>query len=340
MNITFLIGNGFDINLGLNTRYTDVYKEYIKEESSSNVIKAFKEDLKKDEMNNYENWSDFELGMAQYSVNFEKSKDFLLCLRDFKIFLSEYLNKQNENFVSLPNIDIYVQNFKTSLNSYAMGFVENVHRDIDIIKSSEDINFQFVSFNYTSSLDILLEGCKSDTVGYRKRYYKNPLHIHGICGSDIALGVDNPDQISNPQFRTDKKVLRAFVKPQFNEKINSSRMYATKELINKSDIICAFGMSFGDSDKMWKDSIKNWLLTERYLRHFIFYCYPDLKCSVANPDEGLDLEEDEKENLKKIFEFSDNEWDMVEKQIHIPVNFKAFDFSDIKKMKHGPVTVC
>lgn len=29
MNITFLIGNGFDINLGLKTRYVDFYDFYL-----------------------------------------------------------------------------------------------------------------------------------------------------------------------------------------------------------------------------------------------------------------------------------------------------------------------
>lgn len=30
MFITFLIGNGFDVNLGLNTRYSDFYPVFLK----------------------------------------------------------------------------------------------------------------------------------------------------------------------------------------------------------------------------------------------------------------------------------------------------------------------
>ncbi len=37
MNITFLIGNGFDLNLGLKTRYTDFYKYYM-EHNPNNLI--------------------------------------------------------------------------------------------------------------------------------------------------------------------------------------------------------------------------------------------------------------------------------------------------------------
>ena len=39
MNVTFLIGNGFDINLGLDTRYSDFYPYFIKNASSDNMIR-------------------------------------------------------------------------------------------------------------------------------------------------------------------------------------------------------------------------------------------------------------------------------------------------------------
>ena len=39
MGTLFLIGNGFDINCGMKTRYTDVYKKYIKEKTVSEIVK-------------------------------------------------------------------------------------------------------------------------------------------------------------------------------------------------------------------------------------------------------------------------------------------------------------
>lgn len=43
MQITFLIGNGFDIGIGLKTRYEDFYKEYcIIRENDNDNIKNFK----------------------------------------------------------------------------------------------------------------------------------------------------------------------------------------------------------------------------------------------------------------------------------------------------------
>ena len=53
MNITFFIGNGFDINLGLNTKYSDFYPYFIEKSTITNMIRAW---LQEDELL----WSDLE----------------------------------------------------------------------------------------------------------------------------------------------------------------------------------------------------------------------------------------------------------------------------------------
>ena len=42
MNITFLIGNGFDLNLNLNTRYSDFYKYYIENDPQDIISKSIR----------------------------------------------------------------------------------------------------------------------------------------------------------------------------------------------------------------------------------------------------------------------------------------------------------
>lgn len=51
MKVVFIIGNGFDINLGLQTRYEDFYKFYLGLDSSNDGIqvKKLKEHLKNDQ---------------------------------------------------------------------------------------------------------------------------------------------------------------------------------------------------------------------------------------------------------------------------------------------------
>lgn len=43
MTITFLIGNGFDINIGMATRYKDFYKYYVNLPSECDLIESLKE---------------------------------------------------------------------------------------------------------------------------------------------------------------------------------------------------------------------------------------------------------------------------------------------------------
>ena len=48
MNTLFLIGNGFDLSLGLPTDYKSFYKYYLTTNSSSAVIEALKRNISSD----------------------------------------------------------------------------------------------------------------------------------------------------------------------------------------------------------------------------------------------------------------------------------------------------
>ena len=86
MGTLFLIGNGFDVNCGMKTKYTDVYDGYIKEASSTDVIKTFKENISAD----YKTWGDFEMSMAEYAKNLNSESEFLECIRDFAGYMEQH----------------------------------------------------------------------------------------------------------------------------------------------------------------------------------------------------------------------------------------------------------
>ena len=77
MNITFMIGNGFDLHLGMKTRFTDMYDGYIQSPSEDIVIQEFKERLKEYAGERYERWSDFEIAMAAHAKDFTNENDFI-----------------------------------------------------------------------------------------------------------------------------------------------------------------------------------------------------------------------------------------------------------------------
>lgn len=71
MRITFLVGNGFDLNCGLHTQYSDFYKYFI-EKHPQNTIACEIAD-------NPENWADLELSIGKYieKVSGENRETFL-----------------------------------------------------------------------------------------------------------------------------------------------------------------------------------------------------------------------------------------------------------------------
>ena len=70
MNILFLIGNGFDLNIGLNTRFQNALSYYLKKSNNNPRTQKFKKDIDK----NFEKWSDFENQMGIYTKEFTPKK--------------------------------------------------------------------------------------------------------------------------------------------------------------------------------------------------------------------------------------------------------------------------
>ena len=67
MNITFLIGNGFDVGMGMHSKFSDYFPIYI-EDSKDKVksLKDFADEIAEDE----EKWSVFEKQLGVYTNKF------------------------------------------------------------------------------------------------------------------------------------------------------------------------------------------------------------------------------------------------------------------------------
>ena len=94
MDITYLIGNGFDINIGLATRYCDFYEYYKQQPSSNKTIAKLKNDIRC----NYENWADLEVKLGEYTADFLEETDFESVLKISKITFLNIWRKSRRNF--------------------------------------------------------------------------------------------------------------------------------------------------------------------------------------------------------------------------------------------------
>jgi cobalamin biosynthesis Mg chelatase CobN len=94
MNIVYIIGNGFDLNLGMKTRYTDFYEYYKLIKSDKSSIKQLKNEI----LNNYQTWSDLELAIGNYTQKLNSTEEFDEVFEDILDKLSEYLEKEENSF--------------------------------------------------------------------------------------------------------------------------------------------------------------------------------------------------------------------------------------------------
>ena len=323
MKITFLIGNGFDLRMGMKTRFTDMYEGYIAQNSATDAIRKFKEMLEADAPN-YKTWGDFEMAMAEKAKEFDDEDSFIECLRNFKLYMVSHLQNEQKNIddrmaIGKDTRGICAKEVLRSIEQFYTQLRPNVVNAFLRLGAQEHPTYNFISFNYTSVFDSLLP-----------LYVNGPVHIHGKLGADVVLGADNLDQVKNLPYVTSRKFNRAFIKPEFNKNYDNARLANAEEIINRSDVICVYGMSLGKSDLSWTRKLKEWLLAHKD-NHLVYFIHDEQKFDKSNWDAIIDEEEDRIASLLgKICDSSD-EMDKIFDQIHIPVGYDIFGVDEILK---------
>lgn len=322
MNITFLIGNGFDLRIGMKTRFADMYDGYIVQPSLSDSVNMFKEMLKADAPK-YKTWGDFEMAMAKKAKVFESESAFIECLRDFKLYMVSHLEEEQAYFKQRVSVSSDARGFCTnevwnSIENFFGGFVPNVRNAFAKMGGGYRPNYHFISFNYTTVFDDLLS--------------PNPdvIHIHGSLGADVVLGADNLDQLEELPYMTTRRIERAFIKPEFNKAFDTDRLTRASDVIDSSDIICAYGLSLGKSDYSWVAKLKNWLLSDKN-HHLVYFIYDNTPYSRSNWDAIIDEEEDRVATLLGRICDSGEEMNQIFNQVHIPVGYDIFGIDEILK---------
>ena len=254
MRITFLLGNGFDLNLGLKTRYQDFYKYYLNQPSKSLSVIAFKGQLSK----NLENWSDLEIELGKYAKNFNKDNEenFIDLLYDIQDNLAEYLDQQDRQF------DVSNSDKEKALDDLINFEKYLTQRDRKVFSNYNNFgnnNISVFTFNYTKTFEkiynwngaqITIDNRRINGSSYYDRINLFE-HIHGTTMNNMILGVNDPSQILSDDLKDSIKTLRSFIKTEMNYNTGTLRDERCVESIEKSDIICIYGMSLGDTDKYW-----------------------------------------------------------------------------------------
>lgn len=289
MNITFLIGNGFDLNVGLKTGYKHFLEYYLKQtviDEKTNcpdkAITAFKKLISAD----IEYWSDLEKALGEkttlYPLN--EKEELLKCKRDLDRSLKKYLKEQQER-VEFSSAQNYTSDMQRSISNFPSLFKKAVKPRIDEVFSrfmGEHVNYNAISFNYTNIFDRCFLSVNERMTSYvhnGRVWYHNRgrlIHAHGTIEDSMIVGVNDESQIANTSLSLDRIVRRVLIKPTMNELSEDLRDEEALQMIRTSAIIVVFGMSMGKTDELWWKQIAQRMLSTDFCQLIIVDYMKDL----------------------------------------------------------------
>lgn len=338
MNITFLIGNGFDINLGLNTRYSDFYPYFVEKSTETNMIRTW---LKKDELL----WADLEEQLGKKLENVEESEreKFYEDKAELDGLLLEYLGQEQERVSMKSEEKGIADEFARSLVTFYNDLSE---RDKSSIVSTchmyrnEEFKYCFICFNYTDTLDQIVNitrKLKSPITTHqgngviKSNLLGTLLHVHGTLNEEMILGVNDIDQVNSVFLKNDTEFLDTFIKRRMNDSIGQRKTELAQKLIEESHIICIFGMSIGSTDKMWWEEIVNWLNVSDNNKLVVYCTGYKKELNRKLPANTIRLSNKLKRKIleKGGADMKSPDIDKIKQKIFISFNSNIFNFNDL-----------
>lgn len=332
MRVTFLIGNGFDISMGLKTSYKDFKNWYCDQPCEDAVILSFKKHIKNDMLTKGEYWSDFEKGLGQYTSEFtlETVQDFIKCYNDARSKLLEYIQLE-EAKISSQIIDMEIQSFIDGLSSYYSELrpkekitIENIYPH----NINDNIEVNFISFNYTNVLDKYISKHTNKSIrswrisGVDRRMYINEIiHLHGTLNEYPIFGVNDESQIANKELLQNQQFRSIMIKSEGINEIGALWYDNAEEIIKRSNIICLYGISMGITDARWFKTLIKWMKGNAN-RFILDYCYTNKPSNMISIDRWSEIKAEERKKFTSFSTCSEAEFKSIEQRFFVIENTK------------------
>ncbi len=342
MNIVYLLGNGFDINIGMATRYSDFYEAYNSIATDNETIKKLKGSIQNyiskkqtnEKLTDKEiNWSDLELALGKYCKEFTTNEEFEEAYNDLVDNLGEYLeNEENSYDFSLQD---KTKLQRTFLNPHH--FLTETDRELieNYFKGKRESWFvHIITFNYTHSVE-RLTGYTAGQMGLLSNmnnfqsYLQDIQHIHGYTDSRMILGVNDESQIDNSELLKNRYFRQDIIKSECNKAQKTLHVRKCESMINSAQIICLYGVSLGDTDNIWWQKIAE-AMVKNNSKLLIFFYSPKL-ISARRSHKRQQVEDEVIENFLSKSNLSDEQKETLRTNIFVAVNSNIFNLK-LKKL--------
>jgi hypothetical protein len=357
MNITFLLGNGFDIQCGLQTSYINFYGYILKKKYSLELFQEMDEKFvsKIDNMiyseiykykDSIETWADLEFQLGLFTKRLkEENQDTSIAESFFDDF--ETLREDLNDYLKFIQIkddtqinDDFSEILFTTMDKFFYGVLEQEYDEIKYIlgeNTNSHFNYRFISFNYTNSLQIIFQNCSKNkkingfsSSNYSQVFNKTIINVHGVIDRFLTLGLNDETQLASDFFEKDD--LNDLLKPNSLENSREYRRRNAKNTIENSDIIVIFGMSIGSTDKHWWEKIAEVLLKAKN-KKLIIHLYEKEPSYLSSRKVRLRRKKKEDEFLSHLdnLDLSDEKISQLRKQTYIVTNSEYIINTDLKK---------
>jgi hypothetical protein len=320
MKIVYILGNGFDVNLNLETKYTDFYKMYKKIESKNDSILKLKKSIETEK-----NWSDLESALGEYSQKVNSASEFIELFEDIGDNLADYLKSEERKIDSL---EIDKEKFLEHL-SFPDRLLPLAQRNqIKSLKEkwkNHQWNIYAITLNYTQTFEKIIgedeKPIETGTHHQAKITYQGIQHLHGYIDDMLVMGVNDISQIKNESFHNNSEILNAFIKEKCNQAMQHTVDEQCKLHISSANLICIFGSSLGITDKLWWENIGERLKGDCFL---IIFSYSNENIPPRREYKKEALREGIKNSFLEKTNLTEKEKEFVYPKIFVGINRNIF----------------
>ena len=180
-----------------------------------------------------------------------------------------------------------------------------------------------ISFNYTRTIEALLGKTPVQSSGYE---VKAPIHVHGYYDSRMIMGVNDVLQIDNEELRKNTYITDALVKSKNNHAYGISHTNRCSQLIKEAQLLCTYGLSFGETDIMWWQKICKEIKERNDLLVLVHWYVKDLP-DYSNSGHKLQyLMNQTTDKLLSLGGIAENERSKYSNRIYVAINSPKFNF--------------
>lgn len=288
----------------------------------------------------YKDWSDLEMGLARFvsTLHLNEVDNFIESKVRLEDALAAYLQRQEKRL------------FYSEVNRVAQAFrrrVLDAHKNLNVEWAEEfenirqrtkaGIKYQFVTFNYTEVLDNLIALCNSAFSNFSTRSIGpitytdsivTPLHIHGTLSQDLILGIDSIAQINDVELRSNEQLLNCFVKTKMNKELGEKRAERFVQMLEQSQYVYLYGLSWGDSDQTWWKKLIEWLISAPENR-LVLCAYVDGYVS-GSAAKKLRIINEKKKYFANQGDCDNDTFEKIKDRIQVIINSDIFDIKEIQ----------